>query len=93
MIVHKGFFHKSLRILKDKNNKCSTIAGTFNTTSIMELNLKLLELNHFVDVYVKCCLTDKLLNYNLFLGRDMIHELSRIFNFENKTITWEEVLI
>ena len=38
-------------------------------------------------------MTDKLLNYNIILGRDTLHKLGIIFNFQNKTITWQEVPI
>ena len=36
-------------------------------------------------------MTDKLLNYNLILGRDILHEVEIIFIFENKTITCQKV--
>ena len=67
------------------------MTGTFNTTVVTEMILKLLEWNHSVEIYAKCHLTDKLLNYNLILGRDILHELGITFIFENKTITWQEV--
>ena len=38
-------------------------------------------------------MTDKLLNYNLILGRGIVHELGTIFNFKNKTITLQVVPI
>ena len=81
------------KILKDKKNKWSTVAGTFNATFVTEIILKLPELNHSVVNNAKCNLTDKLLNHNLILGSDIIHKLGIIFNFENKTITWYEVSI
>ena len=59
----------------------------------MDLKLKLLELNHKAEIYAKCHLTNKSLNDNLILGRDILHELCVIFNFKNKTITWQEVSI
>ena len=37
-----------------------------------------------------CHLTDKLLNYDFILGRDIIQDL---FFFKNKTITWQAVSI
>ena len=61
--------------------------GTFNTTFVTDKKLKLPKLNHFADIYVKCQLTDKLLNYDLILGRDILYELGIIFNFEYQTIT------
>ena len=36
---------------------------------------------------------DKLLNYNVHLGEDILHELGIVFNSENKTVTWQEVSI
>ena len=77
----------------DKKNKWSTMAGTFNTTLVMELKLKLAEFNHSLEIYTKYHLTNKISNYNLILGRDILHELGIMFNFENKTITWLEVSI
>ena len=92
-IVRKDVLHVHHKILKDKKNKWSTMAGTFNTTFVTEIILKLPELNHSAEIYAKCHLTDKFLNYDLILGRDILHERGIIFNFENKTITWQEVSI
>ena len=69
------------------------MAGTFNTTFVTEMKLKFPELHHSAKIYAKCHFINKLLNYDLFLGRDILHELGIIFNFENKTITWQEVSI
>ena len=69
------------------------MVGNFNTTFTMELKLKLTELNHFVEIYAECHLTDKLSNYNLILGWDILCKLAIIFKFKNKTITWQEVSI
>ena len=71
-IVHKDVLYGQHKILKDKNNKWSTMAGAFNTTFITEIIIKLPELNHSTKIYPKCYLTDKLLNYNLILGRDIV---------------------
>ena len=92
-IVCKDVFYECHKILKDKKNKCSTMAGTFSTTSIIETILKLPESNHTAKIYAKCHLTDKWLNYNLILGRDILHKLGIIFNLKNKTITWQEISI
>ena len=73
-IVRKDALYERHKIHKDKKNKWSTMALMFNTTSVTELILKLPELNHSAEIYAKCHLTDKLLNYNLILGRDILHE-------------------
>ena len=62
-------------------------SSRFNTF-VTEIILKLKELNHSTEIHAKCQLTNKLLNYDLILGRDKLHELGINFNFENKTITW-----
>ena len=69
------------------------MVGTFNTAFILVLKIKLLDLNHIKKNYAKCHLTNTLLNFNLILGRDILHELGKNFNFKNKTITWQEVSI
>ena len=69
------------------------MAGTFNTTFVTKIMSKLSELNHIKNIYAKCHLTDKLLNYDLLLGREILHKLGVIFNFKNKTIIWQEVSI
>ena len=58
------------------------MAGTFNTTSVTEIILKLLELNHTAEIYVKFHLTYKLFNYNLILGKNMLHKLGKIIYFK-----------
>ena len=54
------------------------MAGTFNTTFLSEIILKLPELNHSTEILVKYHLTDKVLNYNLIISRDIVHEPSKI---------------
>ena len=69
------------------------MAATYNTTFVTKFKLKLLELNHSAKIDAKCNLTNKLLNYNFILDRDILQKLGIIFNFKNKTITWKEVSI
>ena len=92
-IVRKDVIYECHRIIKDKPNKWSTMAGTFNTTIVTGIILKVPELNHSAEINLKCYLMDKLLNYDLILGRDILHELGIIYNFENGIITWREVSI
>ena len=81
LIVRKVVLEEHHRILKDKMNKWLIMAWTFNTIFVTEVNLKHLELNHYAGIYAKCNLTNKLLNYDLILGRDILHKLGIIFNF------------
>ena len=60
-IKRKEMLYKQRKILKDKKNKWSTIAGKFNTTFVTEIILKLLELYHSAEIYATSHLTDKLL--------------------------------
>ena len=70
------------------------MAGTFNTTFETEMIFKLSKRNHSAEIYAKKChMTDKLLNYDLILGRDILHKIGITFNFQKKTITWQEVSI
>ena len=42
--------------------------------------------NHTADIYAKYQFTNKLLNYDLSLGRDVLHELGIIFSFKIKLL-------
>ena len=84
-IVHIDILNHHHRILPDMKNERSTMAGAFNTTLVTKITLKLLELNPSTNIYVKSHLTNKVLNYNVILGRDILHELGI-----KKNITWQE---
>ena len=75
LTIRKDVLHKRYKIFKEKNNKWSTMAGTFNTTFVTEIILKLPELNHSAEIYEKRHLKIKLLNNDLILGRDILHKL------------------
>ena len=90
-IVCREVLDKRHHLIKKKKNKWSTMAGTFNTSYMTSLNLRLQELNHTAEIYAKRHLTDKLLNYDLILVRDMQHELGIGFNFENNAKYFKEI--
>ena len=54
-----------------KKNKWSTMAGAFNTSYMTNLDVKIPELYHTPEIYSKYHLTDKLLNNDLILGREL----------------------
>ena len=55
-----------------------TMAGTFNTSFVTEIILKLPELNH--SAYVKCHLTDKLKNIpDCMMNYTFVNEQGRIY--------------
>ena len=64
-----------------------------NTISTTEFELELLEVYHAAKIAAKYYSTDKLLNLNLILGRDILYELGLIFKFEYKSITLQEISI
>ena len=80
-IVCKDILTKYRKILRNKKNNWSTIVGTFNTFYVTYLNLELPELNHTAEFCEKCHLTKQLLNCDLILGRDILHEVDIILNF------------
>ena len=56
------------------------MVGIFNTTFVTEIILNFLELDHSAKICTKYHFTNKSLNYNLILGRDILHELGIVFN-------------
>ena len=59
------------------------MAGTFSTIFVTELKLKLAKLNHTAEIYAKYHWTNKLLNNNFVLGRDILHVPGLILKCEN----------
>ena len=51
------------------------MAGTFNTTCVTDLILKLPEINHSTEICAKSHLMDELLKYDLILGRNIPHKV------------------
>ena len=58
-IVCIDVLYEGQKILKDKKSKWSNMAGTFDTTFVTQIILKIQELNHPTKFYAKCHLTDK----------------------------------
>ena len=58
LIMCKDVLYKRHKILKDKKNKWSSMAGTFKTTFVTQIICKHLELNHSAEIDAKCHLTD-----------------------------------
>ena len=52
-IISKDALYERHKILKDKKNKWSTMAETFNTIFVTEIILKLPKLNHYTEIYAK----------------------------------------
>ena len=93
VLVHQSQIKKSYtnatklsKINKIKTNKWSTKAGTFYTITMDKSKLKLPEYNQTMEISVESHLTDKSLNYDLILGRDILHKLGIIFNPKNNLI-------
>ena len=49
-MVRKDVIYGRHKILKDKKNKWSIMAGTINNTFVTEIILKLLKLNHYMEI-------------------------------------------
>ena len=104
-IVRKDVLQECHKIFKNKKNKWSTMAGTYKITFITEIILKkniwstmagtfdTSFVTEIISKFPEFRLTDKLVTYNLILGRDILHELGISFNFKNKTIIWQQVSI
>ena len=69
------------------------MAGTFKTTCLAEIKLKLPELSDSAEIYVNCHVTKQKLNYDLILGRKILRELGINLNFSNNTTNWKDTSI
>ena len=72
----------------DVTHEWSTMAGTFKTTRLAEIKLKLPELSDSAEINVNCHVTKQKSNYDLILGREILRELGINLNFSNNTTNW-----
>ena len=85
-----------LRNELQKNNdthEWTTMAGTFKTTRLAEIKLKLPELSDTAEINIKCHVTKQKSKYDLILGREILRELGITLNFNNNTINWSDTSI
>ena len=72
-IIHHSYLRKK-EFTQDKNiHEWTTMAGTFKTTRTTNIELKLPELNSTANIAVKCHMTKEKSNYDLIIGRDILH--------------------
>ena len=69
------------------------MAGTFNTNQILNINLKLPELNLMAEIKAEYHVTKNESNNDIIIGRNVLRELGIIVDFANHKIIWEEIEI
>ena len=85
-----------LRKELQKNNdthEWTTMAGTFKTTRLAEIKIKLPELSDTAEINAKCHVTKQKSKYDLILGREILRELGIALDFNNNTINWNDTNI
>jgi len=65
------------------------MSGTFKTTRVANVKLRLPELNPTAVLYVHCRVTKQESNYDIILGRDILRELGLKLDFSNNKIVFE----
>ena len=69
------------------------MAGTFKTRSKSYLNFALPELNPTATIRTKVHITENMQNYDMIIGRDLLHKLGFILDFKDKNIEWNNTVI
>ena len=69
-IIRHSYVRKNKLATKNVTNQWTTMAGTFNTNQIVNINLKLPELNSTAEIKVECHVTKNESNYDIIIGRN-----------------------
>ena len=69
------------------------MVGTFKTTRLAEVKLRLPELSDTAEMSVRCHVTRQKSNYDLILGRELLRELGINLDFSNNTTNWKDISI
>ena len=92
-ILHSSYVLRKEVRRNDVTHEWSTMAGTFKTTRLAEIKLKLPELSDSAEINVNCHVTNQKSNYDLILGGEILRELGINLNFLNNTTNWNETSI
>ena len=93
-IIRHSYILKNKLTTKNFTNQWTTMTGTFNTNQIVNINLKLPELNSTAEIKVECHVTKNESNCDIIMiGRNVLRELGIILDFANNKTIWEETEI
>jgi transposase InsO family protein len=88
-IVHHSYVAKNDFVKNNTKQEWATMAGTFKTTRVANVKLRLPELNPTAVLNVHCHVTKQESNYDIILGRDILRELGIKLDFSNNKIILE----
>ena len=91
-IIQKSLVTK-LRTKKSNTKEWKTAAGTFTTNAEAQLQFQIPELSPTRTVQYWATVTERMLNYDIILGRDLLHTLGLDMSFKNQTVTWDDASI
>ena len=69
------------------------MAGTLKTSKIATVTFKLNDLNPTATITHGMHVYSDEMEYDMIIGRDLLHELGIILDFKNKTIIWNDAII
>ena len=75
-ITHSSYLFRNELGKNDVTREWSTMAGTFKTTCLAEIKLKLPELSDSAEINVNCHVTKQKSNYDLILWHEILCELT-----------------
>ena len=87
-IVHHSYVAKNAFVKNQTKQEWATMAGTFKTTRVANVKLRLPELNPTAVLNVQCHVTKQESNYDIILGRGILRELGLKLDFSNNKTTF-----
>ena len=81
---------KYLKQTKGKSCTWNTMAGSFSTNAECNVEFTLPELNPTAVIRHRMHVTKHMANYDVIIGRDILHQLGIVLDFQNKTINWND---
>ena len=76
-----------------KNTVFSTAAGNFPTHGKCRVKIRFPEFNHTAEITKTMHVTKTLSNYDLIIGRNLLHKLGVDISFSTKIMSWNDVAI
>ena len=92
-IISKDFVVKENYVKSNASQEWLTMAGTFKTTRVAYVALKLPELNHTAEIATEFHVTKQKSAYDVIFGRKLLKELGIVLDFNQMVTIWNDVTI
>lgn len=91
-IIDSNIIEKNAKKIEGKSITWKTISGNFSTKFKTAVKFKLPSLHESRTIETEMHIAPHISNYDMIIGRDLLHELGLMLNFSEQTVIWDHAV-